>query len=174
MSASKGNLGIDPAAGGSTPQILRLNSSWQHACLVLDQTALDGLWTADQWRRELDDPRRLCIGLADSLVDSKTLLGVACGWLVADELHITAVAVDPASRRSGYGGLLLQALLQRARRVGAVHATLEVASDNVAALALYARNGFRTAGTRSGYYSDGRDALIQWCRIPPPTSPTSD
>ena len=87
--------------------------------------------------------------------------------------HITAVAVDPDRRRSGLGGVLLKALLQRARQQGAVHATLEVASDNVAALALYARNGFSTAGTRSGYYSDGRDALIQWCRIPLPTSPTS-
>jgi ribosomal-protein-alanine N-acetyltransferase len=48
-----------------------------------------------------------------------------------------------------------------------------VASDNVAALALYAKAGFRTAGTRSGYYSDGRDALILWCRIPLPPSPTS-
>ena len=67
----------------------------------------------------------------------------------------------------------MQALLQRARQHGAVHATLEVASDNVAALALYAKAGFRTAGTRSGYYSDGRDALIQWCRIPSAPSPTS-
>ena len=103
---------------------------------------------------------------ASVLCRPDALLGVACGWLVADELHITAVAVDPDRRRSGHGGLLLQALLQRARQHGAVHATLEVASDNVAALALYAKAGFRTAGTRSGYYSDGRDALIQWCRIP--------
>ena len=169
MAASKGNLGIDPARGGTTPQILRLDPSWQHACLALDQRALNGLWTAEQWQRELDDPRRLCIGL----LQPDILLGVACGWLVADELHITAVAVDPERRCSGHGGLLLQALLQRARQLGAVHATLEVASDNVAALALYARAGFRTAGTRSGYYSDGRDALIQWCRIPAPPPPTS-
>ena len=167
MAASKGNLGIDPAGGGADPQILRLDPSWLQACVALDHHALNGLWTVEQWRRELDDPRRLCIGL----VAAETLLGVACGWLVADELHITAVAVDPAQRRCGHGGLLLQALLQRARQLDAVHATLEVASDNVAALALYARAGFRTAGTRSGYYSDGRDALIQWCRIP--TSPSS-
>ena len=157
MAASKGNLGIDPAGGEPTAQILRLDPSWQQACLELDQRALNGLWTAEQWRRELDDPRRLCIGL----VRPDALMGVACGWLVADELHITAVAVDPDRRRSGHGGLLLQALLQRARQHGAVHATLEVASDNVAALALYAKAGFRTAGTRSGYYYDGRDALIQ-------------
>ena len=169
MAASKGNLGIDPAGGEPTAQILCLDPSWQQACLALDQRALNGLWTQEQWRRELDDPLRLCIGL----VRPDALMGVACGWLVADELHITAVAVDPDRRRSGHGGLLLQALLQRARQHGAVHATLEVASDNVAALALYAKAGFRTAGTRSGYYSDGRDALIQWCRIPLAPIPTS-
>ena len=169
MAASKGNLGIDPAGGGPTPQILRLDPSWQQACLALDQRALNGLWTAEQWRRELDDSRRLCMGL----VGPDAFLGVACGWMVDDELHITAVAVDPDRRRSGHGGLLLQALLQRARQLRAVHATLEVAGDNVAALALYAKAGFRTAGTRSGYYSDGRDALIQWLRIPPSLSPTS-
>ena len=107
------------------------------------------------------------------LVQLDALLGVACGWIVADELHITAVAVDPDRRRSSHGGLLLQALLQRARQLGAVHATLEVSSNNVAALALYAKAGFRTTGTRSAYYSDGRDALIQWLRIPTPPSPTS-
>ena len=169
MAASKGNLRIDPAEGEPISQILRLDPSWQQACVDLDRRALDGLWTAEQWRRELDDPRRLCLGL----VALETLLGLACGWLVADELHITAVAVDPERRCSGHGGLLLQALLQRARQLGAVHATLEVASDNVAALALYAKAGFRTAGTRSGYYSDGRDALIQWCRIPSAPIPTS-
>ena len=169
MSASKANLGIDLDGGESTLQILPLDTSWQDACVALDQRALDGLWTADQWRRELDDPRRLCLGL----VQCETLLGLACGWVVVDELHITAVAVDPSMRRSGYGHRLLQALLQRARQLGAVHGTLEVASDNVAALALYARAGFRTAGTRPGYYSDGRDALIQWCRIATTTLPTS-
>ena len=169
MAASEGNLRIDPVGGGQTPQILRLDPSWQQACLALDQRTLNGLWTAEQWRRELDDPRRLCIGV----VQIDVLWGVACGWMVADELHITAVAVDPDRRRSGHGGLLLQALLQRARQHGAVHATLEVASDNFAALALYAKAGFLTAGTRSGYYSDGRDALIQWCRISSAPSPTS-
>ena len=39
--------------------------------------------------------------------------------------------------------------------------------DNIAALALYNRAGFRTAGRREGYYIDGSDALIQWCRLTP-------
>ena len=141
--------------------VFDLDSSWLAACLRLDQRALNGLWTAEQWCRELEEPRRLCLGLRDG----QQLLGLACGWLVADELHVTAVAVDPSARRAGHGRLLLLELLQRALQEGAAHATLEVASDNQAAIGLYGSGGFRTAGTRSGYYSDGRDALIQWCRL---------
>lgn len=142
-------------------QLKQLDTSWLQACHQLDQRALHGLWSLDQWRRELAEPRRLCLGL----VQATGLLGVACGWLVADELHITVVAVDPSARRCGHGRTLLRALLQRARQAGAMHATLEVASENEAAIALYADSGFQTAGTRSGYYSDGSDALIQWCRL---------
>ena len=141
--------------------VITLDPSWLADCLALDRSALQGLWTEEQWRRELEDPRRLCLGWTEA----KTLLGVACGWLVADELHITAVAVDPSVRRRGHGKRLLSALLQQARQQGAIHATLEVGSNNLAAIALYANGGFQSAGTRFKYYSDGSDALIQWCRI---------
>ena len=143
--------------------VFDLDSSWLSACLRLDQRALNGLWTLEQWRRELEEPRRLCLGLRDG----QLLLGLACGWLVADELHVTAVAGDPSARGAGHGRRLLLELLHRALREGAAHATLEVASDNQAAVALYQGGGFQTAGIRSGYYRDGRDALIQWCRLRP-------
>ena len=141
--------------------VITLDPSWLADCLALDRSALQGLWTKEQWRRELEDPRRLCLGWTEA----KTLLGVACGWLVADELHITLIAVDPSVRRRGHGKRLLSALLQQARQQGAIRATLEVGSNNLAALALYANGGFQSAGTRFKYYSDGSDALIQWCRI---------
>ena len=141
--------------------VITLDPSWLADCLALDRSALQGLWTKEQWRRELEDPRRLCLGWSEA----KTLLGVACGWLVADELHITLIAVDPSVRRRGHGKRLLSALLQQARQQGAIHATLEVGSNNLAAIALYENVGFQSAGTRFKYYSDGSDALIQWCRI---------
>lgn len=141
--------------------VFDLDSSWLTSCLRLDQRALNGLWTPEQWRRELEEPRRLCIGLRDG----QRLLGMACGWLVADELHITAVAVDPSSRRAGHGRRLLFELLRRATEDGAALATLEVAKDNISAVALYESSGFRIAGIRPNYYRNGRDALIQWCRL---------
>lgn len=143
--------------------VITLDPSWLADCLALDRSALQGLWTKEQWRRELEDPRRLCLGWTEDM----SLLGVACGWLVADELHITLIAVDPSVRRRGYGRRLLSALLQQARQQGAIHATLEVSSNNTGAIALYADAGFQSAGTRRKYYSDRSDALIQWCRINP-------
>ena len=131
------------------------------ACLALDALALNGLWTRTQWTAELEDPRRPCLGLRNG----DGLIALACGWLVADELHITAVAVDPQQRRQGLGSKVLQALLKEAAGEGAQHATLEVAASNEAAQALYAAAGFRTAGVRRAYYRNGDDALIQWIRL---------
>ena len=130
-------------------------------CLELDQRALGGLWTESQWRSELEDPRRPCWGL----VEGGQLLALACGWLVVDELHITAVAVDPARQRQGLGRRVLELLLERAAAAGAAHATLEVAASNGAAVALYGRCGFSTAGVRRAYYRNGDDALVQWRRL---------
>ena len=128
------------------------------ACLLLDSEALDGLWTERQWQRELESSDRLCLGIRAG----GRLAAIACGWLVVDELQITALAVTSSQRKRGLGRTVLSALLDQARRAGAVSATLEVASCNLAALALYQRCGFLSCGSRRGYYSDGRDALIQW------------
>jgi ribosomal-protein-alanine N-acetyltransferase len=133
------------------------------ACLALDRASLGGLWSAAQWQSELADPRRPGMGLWQA----DTLVAMASGWLVVDELHITLVAVAPEQRRRGLGRQVLEELLEVARHQGAQHATLEVATTNGAAVALYRSLGFRDAGLRRGYYRNGDDALIQWLRLPP-------
>lgn len=144
-----------------TPQARALGLEQLQTCVDLDQRALGGLWTTEQWQRELEDPRRPCWGL----LQGDALVALACGWLVVDELHITAVAVDPAQRRQGLGRQVLELLLAQAATQGAAHATLEVAAGNAAALALYGRCGFSTAGVRRAYYRNGDDALVQWRRL---------
>lgn len=131
------------------------------ACLMLDAASLGGLWSAEQWRRELEDGQRPGIGLHRG----GALLAMACAALVLDELHISLVAVDPRHRRQGLGRRVLRQLLSSGRALGAERATLEVSADNPAAQALYAASGFRTAGVRRRYYRDGSDALIQWVNL---------
>jgi len=131
------------------------------ACFSLDQASLGGLWSRSQWQSELEDERRPGVGLCQG----QQLLAMASGWLVVDELHITLVAVDPGQQRRGLGRRVLEALLLVAGQQGALHATLEVARSNTAAVALYRRLGFRDAGVRRRYYRNGEDALIQWLRL---------
>jgi ribosomal-protein-alanine N-acetyltransferase len=152
-----------PAGLGPGQHPVPLGPELLQACLELDRLCLGGLWTAEQWRRELADPQRPGLGLPQG----ERLLAMACAWLVVDELHITLVAVDPAHRQRGLARGLLAALLRRGRELGAARATLEVGSANPAALALYRAVGFRTAGVRRRYYSNGDDALIQWLNLHP-------
>jgi ribosomal-protein-alanine N-acetyltransferase len=89
------------------------------------------------------------------------LVGYLCLWEVADELHITNIAVHPQARRRGIGRQMLAEVLADARRRGLRLVALEVRPSNAEARALYDSFGFRVVGRRRGYYYDtGEDALV--------------
>lgn len=89
------------------------------------------------------------------------LVGLAGFWLMADEAHISTIAVHPDWRGQGLGEWLLLHLLEAGRALGAVVATLEVRPSNQTALALYQKYRFEQVGRRPHYYSDNdEDALI--------------
>ena len=89
---------------------------------------------------------------------------------VADEAEILTLAVAPAAGRQGLGTRLVRDGAAAAAARGAARLFLEVADDNVAALALYAGAGFVEAGRRPGYYArpEGcrQDALILALNLP--------
>ncbi len=128
------------------------------ACLRLDRVSLKGLWTREQWQRELSESSRLVMG---TVAQDETLIALASAWLVVDELQITAVAVDPRHQRRGLGAGILLALIQQGRSLGGVKASLEVSATNAAGRGLYAHCGFSTIGRRKGYFANGDDALLQ-------------
>ncbi|HEY8486587.1 MAG TPA: ribosomal protein S18-alanine N-acetyltransferase, partial [Limnochordales bacterium] len=84
-------------------------------------------------------------------------------WIVADEGHITNVAVHPDYRSRGVGRRLLHAITELAIRKGARRLTLEVRRSNLRAQSLYQSLGFQSVGVRRGYYRDNNeDAIIMW------------
>jgi len=93
-------------------------------------------------------------------VDAYGIMQVAVG-----EAHVLNLCVAPAAHGQGLGRVMLQTLLGVARDHGAESVMLEVRPSNASALALYRSEGFRTVGTRRGYYpaQGGReDAFILW------------
>jgi ribosomal-protein-alanine N-acetyltransferase len=91
------------------------------------------------------------------------IVGFAGAWIVADECHVTTIAVDPAVRRQGLGRAMMVELLHRCQERGATCSTLEVRAGNVAAIKMYEGLGFVRAGVRKAYYPNNReDAVIMW------------
>ncbi len=80
--------------------------------------------------------------------------------VAADEAEVLTLAIAPAFQRCGLGRRLLHAASDCARDRGAMQIFLEVASDNIPALSLYAGAGFTQVGCRRGYYPGGSDALV--------------
>jgi len=142
----------------SSLEVISLNLEDLNACLELDKIALKGLWSKNQWEKELSYSKRLCKGI----YNHSNLIALGCGWVVVDELHLTAIAVHPKHRRLGLGQKVISSLFLEAIQQGCTRATLEAKSNNIAALALYKSSGFITAGCRRNYYQNGADALIQW------------
>ncbi|MGH9076394.1 MAG: ribosomal protein S18-alanine N-acetyltransferase [Acidimicrobiales bacterium] len=91
------------------------------------------------------------------------VVGYAGLMLLADEGHVTTIAVHPAWHRHQIGTRLLLQLTRHALDRGARHLTLEVRESNVAAQAMYAKFGMVAAGIRKNYYAETReDALVMW------------
>jgi ribosomal-protein-alanine N-acetyltransferase len=141
---------LDPAMWGDAPDMAEVHA----ACF-------DDPWS-------VDDIRALLAGLGDvGLVvrapASQAIVAFVLARIVADEAEVQTLAVDPAYRRLGLGQALMEAVAIRAAGAGAKSVFLEVASDNDAALKLYAAMGFTQVGRRPSYYrgSDGAaDALV--------------
>ncbi len=89
------------------------------------------------------------------------IVGFVGFWVVADEAHITNIAVRISHRNQGLGELLLISLIDLAVKLNARLMTLEVRVSNTTAQSLYAKYGFVKVGLRRGYYTDNKeDALL--------------
>lgn len=133
-------------------------------------------WSEGEFADLLRDPA--C--LLQTRMRGAELLGFALLRQVLEEAELLTLAVIPSARRQGIAQDLL--LAGTARMPDADQCILEVARDNMAARALYARLGFVEAGCRPRYYRapDGTttDALILRAPLPlrmiPPATSTQD
>lgn len=130
---------------------------------VDDLVAIEEACFPIPWSRE-SIVRELLYNRVASYVGYKVegrLVGYAGIWIIADEGHITNLAVLPDYRRQGIGSSVLEALIDLARRANVLLLTLEVRRSNQVAQRLYLKTGFRMVGVRKQYYSDNlEDALV--------------
>lgn len=126
------------------------------ALASIHATAFARPWGADALRDLLRQVGAFAVG--------RDAEGFILCRVVADEAEILTLATTPDVRRQGLGLRLVEAAAKEAAGRGATRLFLEVAQDNVAARALYARAGLVEIGRRHAYYARPEgpaiDALI--------------
>ena len=88
------------------------------------------------------------------------IIGFAGFWIMADEAHLTNIAVREQYRRQGIGEVLLIFIIDLTAGLNARIFTLEVRASNTAAQNLYHKYGFTQTGLRRGYYIDNREDAV--------------
>ena len=116
--------------------------------LAIERASFSNPWSHQAFVHELRDNRVAHLWVARPPTGAaggagRRVLGYLCTWLIADELHVTNLAVDPGHRGQGIGRHLLGTLLEFYRRQGATRVTLEVRPNNAEARRLYDTFGFR-------------------------------
>lgn len=132
----------------------------QDAALLaaLHAAAFERPWSEAEFAKLLANPAVYALVLTDADVP----LGCALAWAAAGDSELLTIAVKPEARSKGRGAALVEAVEAYARLRGAHGLVLDVADDNLAGRALYAKLGFVQVGRRKEYYltSAGRiDAL---------------
>jgi len=84
--------------------------------------------------------------------ESDAIVAYGVMMLAPGEAQLLNLTVVPRSRRRGVGRLLLRRFVDDALDRGADQCFLEVRVSNVAATALYTREGFVPVARRAGYY----------------------
>jgi ribosomal-protein-alanine N-acetyltransferase len=87
--------------------------------------------------------------------------------LAAPEAEILTLATHPHSQGQGHAASMLRGALDALGSAKIETVFLEVADDNAAALALYARAGFAQFSTRSNYYANGASAICMKAVLSP-------
>ncbi|MDX6656097.1 MAG: [ribosomal protein S18]-alanine N-acetyltransferase [Solirubrobacteraceae bacterium] len=139
-------------------EIRRLTYADLPQVIAIERRSFPTPWSLAMFVLELSKPSGVCL--------AATREGAIVGYLVCSRYdtvwHVMNVSVDPVLRREGIATALLGELF---KRIGgdAARVTLEVRPTNAAAIKLYERLGFQSAGRRPRYYQDnGEDALIMW------------
>ena len=128
--------------------------------LAIERRSFPNPWSGGLFLQELRAPFSRVVLARPCAVTPAPVAGYLCRWLVADEVHVLNVAVDPAERRRGLGRRLVERVIDEGRACHARLLTLEVRRGNEPACALYAATGFTEVGVRRHYYGRDEDALI--------------
>lgn len=94
-----------------------------------------------------------------TFVEKDKVIGFLLYSLIYDRIEIEQFEVITKERRKGIGDKLLKYLIEKYQDTDIKNITLEVKEDNIIAINLYKKYGFKKVSTREKYY-DGINGLL--------------
>jgi len=119
-------------------------------------------WTEHMLKCEYDNPLFRCFVY---FLQNEILGYVNFFCVGSDQIDIGNCAVTPKFQRRGAAKALIAHLIDYCKHNGIKNISLEVNSQNTAAINLYCGFNFKTEGLRKNYYGENSDALIMWLRF---------
>ena len=92
-------------------------------------------------------------------VEKDKIIGFLLYSLIYDRIEIEQFEVITKERGKGIGDKLLKYLIEKYKDSDIKNITLEVKEDNIAAINLYKKYGFKKVSTREKYY-DGINGIL--------------
>jgi len=146
-----------PAPATASVRVRRAETSDLDDLVTLEDRTFDSdRMTRDQYRRHLDSDSALVLVAS---ANHRRFLGTAVVFFRkgSSVARLYSLASQPESRGRGVGTALVEATEAAARQRRCRSLRLEVRTDNISAIKLYQRLGYRCIGSLPGYYQDGAD-----------------
>lgn len=119
----------------------------------------DDFWTKESLKQELENKNKL-----DShyivAKQNKEVVGFAGAINIIDEFNIMNIVVKKDKRNMKIGSNLLEEIIKIANKIKCKTITLEVNENNLNAIKLYKKYGFKQIGLRKKYYNNKDNAII--------------
>ena len=90
------------------------------------------------------------------------IIGFAGIKIIIDNADIMNIVVKKSWRNQGVGSLLLNNLISFCKNLALSSLSLEVSKDNLPAIHLYEKLGFKQVGIRKNYYKNSDGILMSY------------
>ena len=127
------------------------------AVAELERKVFSQPWSEEGLKHYLD------VGLTLFIVakEENNLAGYAAVLSILDEGNLVSIIVDEDYRQCGIATEILDILYEELKKEKVTSLNLEVRESNLAAIALYEKEGFEKVGRRKGFYDKPKeDALL--------------
>lgn len=116
-------------------------------------------WSKKSFEETLEKQENLCLVARDN--KTKSIAGYCIFTISFEDADLCRIAVADKYRRKNIADKMMESAIEKLKKRNVFRILLEVRKNNIPAISLYEKYGFKQLGTRKGYYSEPvEDGLV--------------